>query len=64
MDDGGTLDDPVLGRFERESCEDWPLLFSFKDHVVVDFNLVPLDCDGFMIDFKFLMNEMMKNDDM
>ena len=64
LDDDGTLDDPVLGHFTGKSCEDWPLPFSFKDRAVVDFNLIPLDCDGFMIDFGFLMNEMMRNDDM
>ena len=64
MDGGGTLDDLVLGYFVGEHFEDWPLPFSFKDRVVVDFNLVRLDCDGFMTDFRFFMNEMMRNDDM
>ena len=64
MDNGGTLDNPILGHFAKESCEDWPLPFSFNDHAAVDFNLVPLDCDGFMTDFRFLMNEILRNDDM
>ena len=63
MDDGRTLDEPVLGRFVGESCKDWPLPFSFNNRVAMDFNLMPLDCDGFMIDFGFMMNEMMRNDD-
>ena len=45
MDGGGTLDDLVLGYFAGEYFEDWPLPFSFKDRAVMDFNLVPLDCD-------------------
>ena len=53
LDGGGTLEDPVLGLFAGESCDDWSFPFSFKDYAVVDFNLVPLDCDGFMTDFGF-----------
>ena len=45
LDGGGTFDEPVLTHFAGESCKDWPLPFSFKDQVAMDFNLVPLDCD-------------------
>ena len=39
------------------------LSFSFKDHAAVDFNLVSFDCDGFMTEYGFSMNDMMKDDD-
>ena len=64
MDGDGTLEDPVVDLFAGESCDDWLLPFSFKDRAAVDFNLVPLDYDGFMTDFGFLMKVMMMNDDM
>ena len=39
-------------------------LFFFKDRSAVDINLVPFDCDGFMIEYGFSMNDMMRDDDM
>ena len=64
MDGGGTLEDVVLCLFDGEACDDWPLPFSFKDHAAVDFNLIPFNCDGSMIEYEFSMNDMMKGDDM
>ena len=57
LDGGRTFDELVLARFVGKSCEDWPFSFSFKDRAVMDFTVVPLDCDGFMSNFGFLMNE-------
>ena len=39
-------------------------LFSFKVRATVDFNLAPFDCDGFMTEYGFSMNDMMRDDDM
>ena len=64
LDNGGTLDDTVLFLFDGDSCEDCPLPISFNDFRTVDFILGSFDCDGFMTDFGFLGNEVMKNDDM
>ena len=64
LDNGGTLKDAVFCLFDGDFCDDWPLPISFKDLTAVDFILGPLDCDGFMTDFGFLENEMVKNDDM
>ena len=64
IDNGGTLEDVVLFLFDGDSCDDCPLPVSFKDLVAFDFILGSLDCDGFMIDFGYLENEMTKNDDM
>ena len=64
LDNGGTLEDAGLFFFDGDSCDDCLLPISFKDLAVVDFILGSLDCDGFMTDFGFLENEMMKNDDM
>ena len=36
----------------------------FKDRSIVDFNLVPFDCDRFMTEYGFLMKDIMRNDDM
>ena len=60
---GGTLDDVVLCLFDGETYDGWPLPFSFKDRSVVDLNLVPFDCDGFMTKYGFLMYEMIRDDD-
>ena len=64
LDGGGTLEDPALGLLVGESCDDWPLPFSFKDRTAVDFNLVLFYCDGFMTEYGFLMKDMMRDDDM
>ena len=47
-----------------ETCEDCPLPISFNDFPIVDFILGSFGCDGFMTDFGFLGDEVMKNDDM
>ena len=64
LNSGGTLEDAIFYLFDRDSYDDWPLPISVKNLTIVDFILGTLDCDGFMIDFGFLENEMMKNDDM
>ena len=64
LDNGRTLEDVVLFLFDGDSCDDCPLSVSFKDLATIDFILGSLDCDGSMIDFEFLGNEMLKNDDM
>ena len=64
LDNGGTLEDAVLFLFGGDSCDDCPLPISFNDLAAVDFILGSFGCDGSMIDFGFLGNEMMKNDDM
>ena len=64
LDNGGTLDDVVLFLFDGDSCEDCPLPISFNDFPTVDFILGSFGCDGFMIDFGFLGDEVIKNDDM
>ena len=58
------LEDVILCLFDGDSYDEWPLPISFKDLTTVNFTLVLLDCGGFMIDFGFLENEMMKKDDM
>ena len=60
LDNGGTLDNTVLFLFDRDSCDDFPLPISFNDLAAVDFILGFFGCDGSMIDFEFLGNEMMK----
>ena len=62
LDAGGTLEDVVLCLFDGDAYDGWPLPFSFKDHSVVDFNLVPFDCDGFMTEYGFSMNDMIRDD--
>ena len=64
LDNGGMLEDVVLFLFDGDSYDDCPLPVSFKDLVAVDFILGFFGCDGSMTDFKFLGNEMVKNDDM
>ena len=64
LDNGGTLEDAVLFLFDGDSYNDCPLLVSFKDLAAVNFILGSLDCDGFMTDFGYLKNEVMRNDDM
>ena len=64
LDGGGTLEDTVLCLFDGEACDGWPLPYSFKDCSAVGFNLVHFDCDGFMTEYRFLMNDMMRDDDM
>ena len=64
LDNGGTLEDAVLFLFDEDSYDNCPLSVSFKDLAVVDFILGSLSGDGSMIDFEFLGNEKMKNDDM
>ena len=64
LDSGGMLEDTIFCFFDGDSCDDWPLPIFFKDLAAIDFILGSLDCDGFMIDFRYLENEMTKNDDM
>ena len=64
LDNGETLDDVILFLFDGDSCEGCPLPNSFNDLLAVDFILGSFGCDGFMIDFGFLGDEVMKNDDM
>ena len=64
LDNGGTLDDVILFLIDGDSCKDYPLPISFNDFPVVDFILGSFGCDGFMIDFGFLGDKVMKNDDM
>ena len=64
LDNGGMLEDVVLFIFDGNSCDDCPLPNFFKDLAAVDFILGSLGGDGSMNNFKFLRNEMMKNDDM
>ena len=64
LDDGRTLDDAVLFLFDGDSCEGCPLPNSFNDFPAIDFILGSFGCDGFMIDFGFLGDKVMKNDDM
>ena len=65
LDNRGMLEDVVLFLFDGDSCDDCPLPDSFKDLAAVDFILCFLGGDGFMTDFEFLGNEMMKkNGDM
>ena len=65
-DNGGTLDDAVLFLFlfDRDFCEGCPLPISFNDLPVVDFILGSFGYEGFMTDFGYFGNEMMRNDDM
>ena len=64
LDSGGMLEDVIFYLFDGDSCDGYPLPISFKDLTAVDFILGPLDYDGFMTDFGFLKNEMMKTDDL
>ena len=64
LNNGGTLDDFVLFLFDGDSCKDCPLPIFFNDFPTVDFILGSFDCDGFMTDFGFLGDEVLKNDDM
>ena len=64
LNNGGMLDDAVLFLFDKDSYDDSFLPDFFNDLAVVDFILGSLGGDGSMIDFGFLKNEMMKNDDM
>ena len=64
LDNGGTLEDVVLFRFDGNSCDDCPPPDSCKDRAAINFILGSLGGDGSMTNFEFLRNEMMKNDDM
>ena len=64
LDNGGTLDDAILFLFNGDSCEDCPLPISFNDFPTVDFILGSFGCDGFITDFGFLGDDVLKNDDM
>ena len=64
LDNGGTLEDVVLFRFDGNSCDDCPPPDSFKDLTAINFILGSLGGDGSMTNFEFLRNEMMKSDDM
>ena len=55
----GTLENAACGLFDGEALDDWPLLCPFKVPLAVWFKLVPLDCDGFMIDLRVLGDEVM-----
>ena len=56
---GGTLGDASRCRFDGEDLEDCPLLCPFIFSIAVCLMLVPLDCEGFMIDLSVLGDEMM-----
>ena len=53
LDNGGTLEDVVLFRFDEDSCDDCPLPDSFNDFAAVDFILGSLGGDGSMTNFAF-----------
>ena len=63
LNNGGTLNDAVLFLFDGDSCEDCLLPIFFNDFPAINFIMSSFDCDGFMTDFWFLGDEVMKNDD-
>ena len=56
---GGTLEDASHGFFDGVDLNDCPLECPFKVPIAVCLMLVPLGCEGFMIDLSVLGDEMM-----